>query len=151
MRLAFVILLLLITGCSGGPKDPGVPEGADLLTEIVSPAGQRSDSFTSLEVPQDGAIYVFDATRKSVLHSGQVKAGDVVKLSWGGVNLTSRLPSKSTFKPAYERQVAAYTVGHQYRVYYKPGEKVEAREDEGSPLTRPFDIRDRTVNPLNQR
>ncbi len=149
--LLLCIAISLLAGCSSAPKDPGVPEGADLLTEIVSPSGERSDRFTSLQVPEDGALYVVNATRKQLVLSNPVKAGDVIKLSWGGVNLVGRLPSKSTYKPAYERQVARYDVGHMYRVYYKPGETVNAKTDEGSPLTRPFDTQDRTVNPIEQK
>lgn len=144
-------LVLLLTGCSSNPKDPGVPEGADLLTEIVSPAGERSDRFTSLEVPQDGGLYVVNATRQQLVLTTPVKTGDIIKLSWGGVNLVGRLPSKASYKPAYDRQVARYEVGHMYRVYYKPGETVAAKVEEGSPLTRPFDTQDRTVNPIEQR
>ena len=153
-RWTFVILLLstLIGGCASRPRDPGVPKGADLLTEVVSPAGQRSEGATPLQVPEDGTLYVFDVTGNRMLFSGALEAGDVIKLSWGGVTQVGTLPSRSTYKPAYERQVARYEVGRTYRVYYKPGETPNTPDPlEGSPLTQPFEIRDRTVNPVEEQ
>lgn len=150
--LSCIVLLLVAAGCASGPKDPGVPEGADMLTELVSPAGEKSDRFTSLEVPEAGALYVFDATANQMLYSGALEAGDIVKLSWGGVIVAGRMPTKSSYKPAYERQVARYATGRMYRVYYKPGEAPKApTTNEGSPLTRPFQVRERTVNPLDPK
>lgn len=143
--------LMSVVGCASQPLDPGVPDKADLLTDLVSPLGQRSEGATSLEVPQDGAIYVVDVTQKQLLQTSAVKTGDVLKLSWGGVNVIGRLPSKSNFRPLHERQVVRYVAGHQYRVYYKPGEDAPpATADEGSPLTRPYEVRERTLNPLEQ-
>ncbi|QOV89332.1 hypothetical protein [Humisphaera borealis] len=150
MKQVWTILLLIVSaGCAGKKTDPGVPIGADLLTEIVTPARPAADQFTSLELPEDGALFVFNATRQKMVYTAAVKTGDVVKLSWGGVNLVGRLPSKSNYKPAYERQVARYEAGHTYRVYYKPGEPVVIAE-ESSALTRPFDAQERIVNPLDK-
>jgi len=143
------VLAWLATGCASGPKDPGIPEGAELLTELVSPPGERSGSVTPVEVGEDGALFVFDATANQLLYTGPLKAGDVVKLSWGGIILSGQLPTKTSYKPAYERQVARYEVGRRYRVYYKPGATAAAAAtDEGSPLTKPFETQERTVNPL---
>ena len=152
MKVVWTILLLLAgVGCASKKTDPGVPEGADLLTEVVCQARAASDQFTSLEVPENGALFVFNATRQKMLYTSDVKTGDVIKLSWGGVNLVGRLPTRSTFKPAYERNVARYESGSTYRVYYKPGEiAAAAKTEEGSPLTQPFDTQERIVNPLDK-
>ena len=157
MRLAvFAIFgLLAASGCASpkGPQDPGVPAGAVLLTDLVSPAGgSRSGDADPYELPSDGALYVVDATDPHVAYSGAVKAGDVLKLSWVGVAVDSRLPSKSGFRPRYERQVTRYDIGRRYRVYYHPNAAPEnPTSDEGSPLTRPYETRERTVDPIKQR
>ena len=157
MRLATfaTFALLAAQGCasSAGPQDPGVPKGAVLLTDLVSPAGgSRSGGADPYELPAGGALYVVDATEQQVLYSGAVKAGDVLKLSWGGVGVVGPLPSKSGFSPRYERQVARYDLGRRYRVYYHPNAAPEnPTSDEGSPLTRPYEARERTVDPLRQQ
>lgn len=159
MRLVIIstFVLLVASGCGGSkaPQDPGVPAGAALVTDLVRPAGgggAAPGGADPYELPADGAVYVVDATAGRVLFNGSVTAGDVLKLSWGGVTIDTRLPSKSGSRPRYERQVARYEPGRRYRVYYHPGAApANPTSDEGSPLTRPFETRERTVDPEGQR
>jgi hypothetical protein len=141
----FLSLLLFVPACTSGQVDPGVPRGASLVTEMTGPAGSRSDRYTPLEADAAGAIYVFDAARKTLAYSGAVEAGQQIRLYPGGVAVVSQLGRART---PYEHWVTRFEPGTTYRIYYHPGAMpVNPTSDQGSPLTRPFEERTREVRP----
>lgn len=159
MRSAVVATFALFAalGCTTPkvPRDAGVPTAATLLTDLVSaPLESRTGAADSYELPADGALYVVDATGARVVYSGAVKAGEVLKLTWGEVGVSSRKPALagSRTQTRIERHVARYDAGRRYRVYYHPNAAPEGptTSDEGSPLTRPFEVRERTLDPTRR-
>jgi len=144
-RRSFIfVLLLFVPACSSGPTDPGIPRGANLVTELTGPAGSRSDRYTSLAA-EAGALYVYDAARKTLAYSGAVEAGQQIRLYQGGVAVVSAIGRART---PYEHWVTRFEPGATYRIYYQPGATpVNPTSEQGSPLTRPFEERVREVKP----
>ena len=113
---------------------------------MTGPAGSRSDRYTPLEANDTGALYVYDAARKTLAYSGAVEAGQQIRLYAGGVAVVSALPGRS--RTPYEHWVTRFEPGATYRVYYQPGATPpNPTPDQGSPLTRPFEERTREVRP----
>jgi hypothetical protein len=144
-----LLSLLFLAGCSSRATDPGVPRDASLVVEITGAAGSRVDRYTPLQSDVSGALYVVDATRQQLVYSGEVEAGQQIRLYYGGVTVVSVLPGRS--RTPYERSVTRFHPGVTYRVYYHPGATpVNPTTNEGSPLTRPYVERAREVRPSGE-
>jgi hypothetical protein len=137
---------LLLVGCSG-PSDPGVPRAANLVAEMTGPAGSRGDRFTPLQADTNGAIYVYDVSRKLLTFSGAVEQGNQIRLYPGGVAVLSVLPGRS--RTPYEHWVTRFDVGVTYRIYFDSGGKPAdpTPDASGSAFTRPFEERLREKRP----
>jgi hypothetical protein len=142
-----LIAVLIASGCAAKSPAPGVPAGAALLLPDYSPPlGQRDGAPAVFAAETEGALYVFDATTNQVIYSGNVAAGQPVKIYPGAVTLTGRPTGRRTVE---ERTAARLDAGRVYRVYFHASAQAvnPTPDPRGALATMPVEERQRVVDP----